>query len=1120
MSRRRRRAKPRLSITEKSTRVLNLVLIGLLLIVLRVWHLSVILHEEKLEEARRPQKRVVIEPSKRGTIRDRFNIPLAINQIQYNVAVSYAQIRQIPAIVWEREGGKKVKRYKRREYIEELSAVVGHELHLDAERIEDLIYSKAALFTHLPYVIKEDISEEQYYRLKMLERDYPGIQTQTAPKRFYPYGKIGGEIIGYMGAISRYEYESVMQEINNLEEWLTNYELGQDPVPPEGIESVDGVRQRYKELVEHAYSINDYVGKMGVEGKFEEVLRGYHGKKVYNSDAQGNVIQELPEGKEPLSGNRVLLTISQELQEYAERLLIQNEEVRIPRVSSVSAESRKKLEEKQHWIKGGAVVAMEPFTGDIIALASYPRFDPNDFISSGSAEESQKKAEHIRQWFETDAYIAEIWDQKRPLEREVYDLDSERLETEKLWINWDRYLELVLSIDSPILESLKRVGDVRNAVLVQKHLEVLLEYSESPTAYALFNLLYPDAPHEKYGRRLPAVQQENLEEALEGNSNQAQFHKRVLDPFLYGLDNNYDKVLFLDLVRLAVDPAWISDALLKEIGTQSLSEYRDAQSAFVSVEETVRQLVSEQFVEVHFKRWRELYQKDFLKQKRLEEKMNKVRYAKPYLDLLDQQETIMFQEFWEQHRYALMVTFLTGREYQNYAEIKPYQEMLLRWEEELKSGAHQALPWSAAYWRLRTAVTGLSPSLVQDYLAGLRGYDQLNRPLLGRYRHLRSQNGKQQEKHLAAGFYPNYGYGFARSHAYRQATVQGSIFKVITAYEALVQKFNQLQGKKANYTNLNPLLMVDDTHKKGKATFVGYDKSGRPIPQLYKGGRIPRSHRSGMGKMDLVKAMEVSSNPYFSLLAVDHLENPDDLAKAARQFSFGTRTGIDLPAEIPGRVPYDLGVNRNGLYATAIGQHSLVVTPLQTAVMLSAIANGGKVLKPKIVNMIVGKNQQNEPTILTYDPVVNQKVFMPDAVRDILLEGMYRSVIRSQTANLGSLSHLYEKYPEAISDFIDLKNQLVGKSSTAESMEHLDLDLNIGTNLYNHIWFGGILYEPEKKGEPRTFVFNDRFGVPELVVVVYLRFGAWGKDATPIAAQVAHKWREIKKRHQVSPVSR
>jgi len=1107
MPRRRRRVKPRLTIEEKSARVLNLVLIGLLLITLRSWHLSVILHEEKLEEARRPQKRVMIEPSKRGTIRDRFNIPLAINKVQYNVAVSYAQIREVPGVVWERENGKKVKRYKRREYIEELSSMIGRELHMDPDRVEDLIYSKAALFHLLPYTIKEDISEDQYYRLKMLERTYPGLLTQSVPKRYYPYGKIGGEIIGYMGAISRQEYESVVQEIQALEEWLERYEMGQDPLLPEGIETAADVEQRYKELVEHAYSINDYVGKMGIEGRFEEVLRGYHGKKAYASDAQGKLIQELPEGKKPQSGNRVLLTISQELQEYAERLLIQNEQVRIPRVSRVNAEARKKLEDKQHWIKGGAIVAMDPYSGDVLALASYPRFDPNDFILSGNSEESAKKTGNIRQWFETEAYIADVWNQKRPLERESFDIESETIVNDSVWVDWQTYLELILPDGSPIVEALYRVDNIQNAVLIQKHLEKLLAFSPSEKVYALINMLYPEEPHQPYGRRLPAVQQEFLEEQIEENKQAVQFHKKALDPFLYGLNSNYDKVMFLDLVRIAVDPSRISDPLLNRIGHQSLAEYRNAQSAFVSLEETVREFVWELFREVHFKRWRELYQKEFLKQKRLEEKINKVRYAKPYLDILDQQETLMFREFWEQHRYALIVSFIKGEHYQNFSELRPYQDLLISWEKELKRGAHQALPWSQAYWKLRESVRDLSPDLAQDYIAGLRGFERLNRPLLGRYRHLRSEEGKQLEKHLAAGFYPSYGYGFARSHAYRQATVQGSIFKVVTAYEALVQKFNALQGKSANYTNLNPLLMVDDTHKKGKAVFVGYDQNGRPIPQLYKGGRIPRSHRSGLGKMDLVKAMELSSNPYFSLLAVDNLANPDDLAKAARSFSFGAKTGIDLPAEIAGRVPYDLAVNRNGLYAMSIGQHSLVVTPLQTAVMLSAIANGGKVLKPKIVNMIVGKNEQNEGKILTFEPVVNNRIFMPDAVREVLLEGMYRSVVRSQTASLGSLSHLYEQYPEAISDFVELKNQLVGKSSTAEAMEQLDLDQQLGTNLYNHIWFGGILYDPDKKAKSKTFVFNDRFGTPELVVVVYLKFGAWGKDATPLAAQVAQKWR-------------
>ncbi len=50
-------------------------LVAFLLILLRVWHLSVIQHEERVETAQRPTRRTVIEPSRRASIRDRFNLP-------------------------------------------------------------------------------------------------------------------------------------------------------------------------------------------------------------------------------------------------------------------------------------------------------------------------------------------------------------------------------------------------------------------------------------------------------------------------------------------------------------------------------------------------------------------------------------------------------------------------------------------------------------------------------------------------------------------------------------------------------------------------------------------------------------------------------------------------------------------------------------------------------------------------------------------------------------------------------------------------------------------------------------------------------------------------------------
>jgi cell division protein FtsI/penicillin-binding protein 2 len=191
-------------IPAKANRVLNIVLIGMLLILIRVWHLAIIQYDEKLEESRKPQRHIMIEPAKRATIRDRFNIPLAINKIHYQAAISYSQIRVIPSVKWEKDlSGKRIKILKRRDYIKNLSQLLADELNLDSERLEDLIHSKASCYSQIPFIIKEDLSEREYYRLKMLEKDWLGITVLRVPKRHYPQGRVAADIIGFMGAINR-----------------------------------------------------------------------------------------------------------------------------------------------------------------------------------------------------------------------------------------------------------------------------------------------------------------------------------------------------------------------------------------------------------------------------------------------------------------------------------------------------------------------------------------------------------------------------------------------------------------------------------------------------------------------------------------------------------------------------------------------------------------------------------------------------------------------------------------------------------------------------------------------------------------------------------------------------
>lgn len=1087
-----------LSIPEKASRILNIVLIGMLLIVVRIWHLTVIQHDQKMEEASKPRNRVLIEPAKRATIRDRFNIPLAINKIHYQAGIFYSQLSNIPSVAWKTNAdGSKTKQYKRKEYIKQLSELLGNELELDAERIEDLIYAKAAFHPHIPFIIKEEISEQQYYHLKMLEKDWPGIYVQKAPKRYYPLGKVGADILGYMGAISRPEYDAILNEIKKLETFLIETENGEDVSLPVGMESIEAVTKRLKDLEDRAYSINDYVGKTGIEKQFEEDLRGYYGRKIYYSDAKGNFLREMAGSRPPLPGKRFLLSISAELQEYAELLLTQNEQMRIKKSASANP-----------WIRGGAIVAMDPQTGEVLALASYPRYDPNDFIPKGNAEKDRERLSHIIRWFEKEAYIAQIWDQKRPLERELYNDKKGSFYEDSLMLTWDHYLDLFLPKAHPVREGIDRLANIQSAVELQEAFQGLLSLSGQEDARILLNALYRNQTHIPFRHGVSVEQRETVENRLHQFPTQVAQHKRILDKYLMNLDLNYDKLLLIDLSRLVVKSDLFSKELLPYVGEQSIADYHNASGAIATIEEVVQTMVKELFYEHHFKPWRKANEKIYLKQKRSEEKLAK-SHAKPYIDYLDQMEKILFQTFWQQHRWPLLTLFLKGKSLLP-EELQPYQSHLTTWYRELTLGAHAALPWRNHFDRLQKILQPFPNPITHGYLQTMRSYQELTRPLLGRYGHLRNGKSQPLEKHLAAAFYPTQGYGYGRSLAYRQATTQGSVFKLVVAYEALVQRYHSLLQKGDSLRNLNPFEIVDRAEKQGDQWIVAFTIDGKPIPQMYKGGRLAKTIIKDVGRIDIVKALETSSNPYFSLLAAEYCEDPFDVAKTARQFSYGSKTGIDLPGEFAGSIPDDLDKNKTGLYSFAMGQHSLVVTPLQTAVMLSTLANGGKVLKPQIISRTVACTGK-KPTVAYSHAEIKRELFLPKEIRNLLLKGMKRVVNRIQEEGISSLSRTYNDYPQAIQDYLNIQPDLYGKSSSAESMEHLHFDLSTGTQKINHIWFGSIAFE---EGEPSITMAKDQWGNPEIVVVVHLRHAGYGKDAAPVAAQMVQKWRQIKMKEE------
>ena len=191
------------------------------------------------------------------------------------------------------------------------------------------------------YVISNNISKESVAIFEEQSSKFPGIATSTTPRRKYLRGNLASHILGYIGPINK------------------------------------------EELDEHeGYSINDYIGKTGIEFLFEKYLKGENGKKQTDMTIDGVTSAEYIT-KEAVAGDDVVLTIDANLQSVAESALKNNiEKIR----TGGFAEQRN--------VNNGAVVALDVKTGEVLAMASYPDFEPELFIDGIS---NQKWTEYTQE---------------------------------------------------------------------------------------------------------------------------------------------------------------------------------------------------------------------------------------------------------------------------------------------------------------------------------------------------------------------------------------------------------------------------------------------------------------------------------------------------------------------------------------------------------------------------------------------------------------------------------------------------------------------------------------------------------------------------------------------------
>ncbi|MGG7142283.1 penicillin-binding transpeptidase domain-containing protein [Clostridium nigeriense] len=177
--------------------------------------------------------------------------------------------------------------------------------------------------------IASNIKEETAFIIYQKLNDLPGINVSTEPIRFYPYSSLASGVIGYLSSIDSSKEE--------------NYELrGYD-------------------------ASSDLIGVAGIEAAFEDQLKGTKGGTTVKVNSMGRVTEELFE-LEAYPGNNVYLTIDKNVQYAAEQAMADTME----RIKSIAPNATR-----------GAVVAIEAKTGRIIAMVSYPGYDPNVFTIPG-----------------------------------------------------------------------------------------------------------------------------------------------------------------------------------------------------------------------------------------------------------------------------------------------------------------------------------------------------------------------------------------------------------------------------------------------------------------------------------------------------------------------------------------------------------------------------------------------------------------------------------------------------------------------------------------------------------------------------------------------------------------
>lgn len=299
-----------------------IVMAGLLLVYVgRLFYLQVLRGEFYSTQADDNRFDQISIPAPRGVVYDTNGSLLVRNIPAFNVNV-------VPALLPDSEAEIEV-------IFQELSRLTGVPVSQEGPTaapciagrgIRQLVTEGLTNRPFDPWPIACDVDENTARIILQRQIDMPGVSVEAIPVREYPTGILTAEVIGYLGPVPR-EDRSFWEELGLVAD-------------------------------------RDKIGYGGIEFEYQDTLMGQNGLKLVERDVAGSVLREVGEGNPVIPGNNLRLTIDTRLQSIATTAL----ENRMEFLNRFAGDVRTTI---------GSVIAMNPQTGEILAMVSIPSFENN-----------------------------------------------------------------------------------------------------------------------------------------------------------------------------------------------------------------------------------------------------------------------------------------------------------------------------------------------------------------------------------------------------------------------------------------------------------------------------------------------------------------------------------------------------------------------------------------------------------------------------------------------------------------------------------------------------------------------------------------------------------------------